>query len=66
MNRAALKWFHLFSLSNGINPLDSSICHNLLEAARRDEPVSVKKASISAEIINPSGNLKDIRVVCIC
>ena len=40
-----------FGLSNGTNPLDSSICHNLLEAARRDKPVSVKKAPISAEII---------------
>ena len=46
----------------------------MLEAARRDKPVSVIKASISAEIIKsiigkfpgPSANLKDIRVVCIC
>ena len=30
---ATLKWFHSFILSNGSNPLDSSICHNLLEAA---------------------------------
>jgi len=71
---AALKWFHSFGLSNGANPLDSSICHNLLEAARRDKPVSVKKAPISAEIIKcivdkfagPSANLKVIRVTCIC
>ena len=41
MTHAALKWFHSFGLSNGANPLDSSVCHNLLEAARRDEPVSV-------------------------
>ena len=41
---AALKLFHSFGLSNGANPLDSSICHNLLEAARRDKPVSVEKA----------------------
>ena len=74
MTHAALKWFHSFGLSNGANPLDSSICHNLLEAARRDNPVSVKKAPISAEIIEtiiekfagPSVYLADIRVACIC
>ena len=51
MAHAALKWFHLFGLSNGSNLLDSSICHILLEAARRDKPVSVKKTPTSAEII---------------
>ena len=74
MAHAALKWFHSFGLGNGANPLDSSICHNLLEAARRDKPVSVKKEPISTEIIKtiidkfagPSANLKDIRVACIC
>ena len=45
MAHAAFKWFHSFGLGNGANPLDSSICHNLLEAARRDKPVSVKKAA---------------------
>ena len=40
MTHAALKWFHSFGLSKGANPLDSSICHNLLEAARRDKPIS--------------------------
>ena len=74
MAHAALKWFHSFGLSNGANPLDSSICHNLLEAARRNKPVTVKKAPISAEIIKDiidkfagsSANFKDIRVDCIC
>ena len=64
---------HSFGLINGANPLDSSICHNLLEAAKRYKPISVKKAPISAEIIKsiidkfagPSANLKDIRVACI-
>ena len=72
MAHAALKWFHSFGLSNGANPLDSSICHNLLEAARRNKPVTVKKAPISAEIIKDiidkfagsSANFKDIRVAC--
>ena len=41
MTHAALKWFHFFGLINGANPLDSSTCHNLLEAAKRDKPVSV-------------------------
>ena len=74
MTHAALKWFHSFHLSNSANPLDSSICHNLLEAAKRDKPVSIKKAPISAEIIKriidkfagPSANHKDMRVACIC
>ena len=74
MPHAALRWLHLFGLSNGTNLLNSSICHNLLEAARRDKPVSVKKAPISAEIIKsvidkfcgPSANPKDTRVACIC
>ena len=74
MTHAALKWFHSFGLSNGANPLDISICHNLLEAAEPDKPVSVKRAPISAEIIKSiidkfaglSANLKDIRVACIC
>jgi len=74
MTHAALKWFHSFSLSNGANPLDSPICHNLLEAARRDKPVSVKKAPVSVEIIksiidkfaSPSANLTDVRVASIC
>ena len=73
MTHAALKWFHSSGLSNGANPLDSSICHKLLEAARRDKPVSVKKAPLSAEIIktifvkfaDASANLKDIRVAFI-
>ena len=42
MTQAAIKWFYSFGLSNGASPLDSSICDNLLEAARRDKPVSVR------------------------
>ena len=51
LQTVGLKWFHSFGLGNGANPLDSSICHNLLEAARHDKPVSVKKEPISTEII---------------
>ena len=44
MTHAVLKWFHSFGLlRNGANPLNSSICHNLLDAARRNKPVSVLK-----------------------
>ena len=43
MAHTALKWFHLFGLSNGANLLNSSICDILLEAARLDKPVSVKR-----------------------
>ena len=50
MTRMALKWFHSFGLSNGANLLDSSFCHNLLEAARYDKPVNVQKVLLSAEI----------------
>ena len=74
MTHTAFKWIHLFGLSDGASLLDSSICHNLLEAARCDKSVSVKKVPISAEIIKsiidnfggPSAILKDIRVACIC
>ena len=72
---AALEWFHSFIPSNGSNPLDSAICHNLLEAAKRCKPVTVKKALISADVIRSiidkyaslsAANLKDLRVACIC
>lgn len=64
MTHAALEWFHL----------NSSICRNLLEAARRDKPICPIKASISAEITksiigkyaDPSTNLKDKGVACVC
>ena len=64
----------VWSEYSGASPLDSCICPNLLDAARRDKPVSVLKASISAEITKsiigkfagPSANLKSIRVACIC
>ena len=55
------------------NPLDAAICHNLLEAAKRNKPAVSKKEPISADIIKkiidkyagPSGNLKDSRLACI-
>ena len=41
------------------------MCHNLLEAAWRDKPVSIKGNSTD-KFAAPSANLKDIRVACIC
>ena len=49
MIRAALKWFHSFGVSNEASPLDSSICPNMLQAARCSKPHNVKKTSILAE-----------------
>ena len=75
LTHAALKWFHSFIPGTISNPLDSAICHNLLEAAKRSKPVISKKESISADIIKkiidnyasqPSANLKDLRLACIC
>ena len=74
LTHAALKWFHSFIPGIINNPLDSSICHNLLEAAKRCKPVITKKAPISADVIKkiidkytgPSANLKDLRLACIC
>lgn len=73
---AALKWFHSFVLGNAISSLDSPICHNILEAAKRSKPITVKKSPISADIIreiidkyyisNHSSNLKDLRLACLC
>ena len=75
MTHAALKWFHSFGLSNGANPLDSSICHNLLEAARRDKPGGVLKrrlyllrllrVALLRFLVLLLINLDDIRAACI-
>ena len=72
---AALKWFHLFIPDDVQNPLDSSICHNFLEPAKRSNssPI-VKKLPVSPEIIrkivgkfaSPNANLRDLRLACLC
>ena len=52
MSYAALKWFHSLCPSNGANPLDSSICHNLLEAARRKSlPTLLRVLLISSLVL---------------
>ena len=71
---SALKWFLSFFPEISDNPLDSSVCHNLLDAARRCKPPVKKKTPISPDIVKeiiqsfggPSANLKDLRLVCIC
>ena len=73
LSHAALKWFHSFFPRNDNNPLDSSVYHNLLEAAKRCKPVIVKMASMPADVIRsivnkyagPSVNLEDLRLACI-
>ena len=72
---AALKWFHSFIPDDVQNPLDSFICHNFLEAAKRSKssPI-VKKLSISPEITRkivskfapPNANLRDPRLARFC
>ena len=49
---AALKWFHTFAPYQIENPLDTTICRNILETAKRMkiQPIN-KKAPITAEII---------------
>ena len=73
LSYAALKWFHSFFPCNDNNPLNSSVGHNLLEAAKCCKPVAVKRAPIPADIIRniinkyagPSANLKNSRLACI-
>ena len=72
LSHATPNGFHSFFSYN--NPLHGSVCHNLLEAAKHCKLVTVKKASIPADInrsiidkyASPSANLKDLRLVCIC
>ena len=68
-------WFHSFIPDDVQNPVDSAICHNVLEAAKRSKPSPiVKKLPISPEIIrkivtkfaSPKANLRDLRLACLC
>ena len=72
---AALKWLHSFFPSPGPNPLDSGICANVVESAKRSRstPIQKKKplsVSVIKEIINAYGgedaNLKDLRLATLC
>lgn len=68
---AALKWSHSFIPDDVQNPLESSNCHNFLEAAKRSKssPI-VKKLPISPEIItkivSKFAHLRDLRLACLC
>ena len=74
LTHAALKWFHSFIPGIISNPLDTAICRNLLEAAKRSKPVVAEKEPISADIIKkiidkyagPLANLKDLRLARMC
>lgn len=71
---AALKWFHSFVPDLCSNPLDSPVCRNLLESAKRSKPAVNKKKPLTVSMIKeivdkyagPSANLKDLRLACIC
>jgi integrase len=72
---AALKWFHTFAPYQIENPLDTPICRNILETAKRMkiQPIN-KKAPITAEIIqkivekhaHPHADVKGLRIACLC
>lgn len=72
---AALKWSHSFIPDDVQNPLESSNCHNVLEAAKRSKssPI-VNKLPISPEIIRKivskfasrNAHLRDLRLACLC
>jgi len=74
LTHSALKWFHSFLPDIVDNPLDSPVCVNLLESAKRCKAPVKKKSPVSADMIkeivgkygSPSANLKDLRLVCIC
>mgnify|MGYP001798356545 CR=1 FL=1 len=72
--KAALKWLHSFVPDFCNNTLDSPVCSNLLESAKRSKPPVQKKSPLTEgmikEIVNkcagPFANLKDLRLACIC
>ena len=74
-SHAALKWLHTFVPYKIENPLDTPICRNILETAKRMklQPLN-KKAPVTAEIIqkiiakhaHPHTDLKNLRIACIC
>ena len=72
---AALKWLHTFVPYQIQNPLDSPVCRNIIETAKRMKPHSInKKAPITAEIIkdiiekhaSPKADVKNLRIACLC
>ncbi len=73
--RAALKWFHSFTQSGGPNPLDDSLCTNIIEKTKRNRhsPI-VKKTPLTADIIKSvivahayeGASLKDLRIATLC
>ena len=74
MAYAALKWVHgILPLQR--NPLDSTICQNLIEAEKRQRKrPMVKKEPVSTELIksivarygSENANLKDLRLATMC
>ncbi len=74
LSYSALKWLHSLLPDNGVNPLDSSACHQLLESAKRSKNPIKKKKPLTADMLkeiidkhgHPLANLKDLRIASIC
>ena len=71
---AALKWVHSFLPFQFENPLNTPICQNILETAKRQKMPTKKKTPLTTKIIQeiiqkhakPDANLKDLRIACTC
>ncbi|KXJ18668.1 hypothetical protein AC249_AIPGENE25539 [Exaiptasia diaphana] len=70
---SALKWLHSFIPST--NPLDSELCRNIVEAAKRDKGKPIpKKNPVTNDMIkkiidkhaNENCSLKDLRIATMC
>lgn len=74
LSHAALKWFHSFVPDFCNNPLESPVCRNLIESAKRSKPPIQKKHPLTVGMIRqiidkcagPLANLKDLRLASIC
>ena len=74
LSHDALKWYHSFLPTVHVKPLDSQVCSNLQESAKRRKPPIIRKSPVSPDIIrafvhkkaNPSANLKNLRLACLC
>lgn len=70
---AALKWFHSFAPTVIPNPLDTQLCHSIIEAAKRAKKPVCKKLPVTPEMIRKildkyarDDNIKNLRLACIC
>lgn len=74
LTHASLKWFHSLFPDLSSNPLDSPVCKNLLDSARRSKGPIEKKRPVTSQMIKeiilkyaaPSAHLKGLRLACLC